>query len=87
MSADKHKRRDRAFAMMRELNRRTWFYGSTRLLPTISSRPGRDMAYAIERGLVKVYRRYQPGSHRHAIGRTVVDTGFFDGVDQAGGGH
>lgn len=84
MSADKHKKRDRVFAMIRELNNRTWFYGRSRALPTIDRKPGRDMAFAIKRGLVKLKRQYHSGSCSPGsrIGRTVVDTGFFDGVDK-----
>lgn len=84
MSSDKNKKWDRAMKMIRELNARTFFYGSGPggivSRPTISSKPGPDMAYAIEKGLVKLRRRWHDGtcSPGSRIGRTEVDTGITD---------
>ena len=73
MSADKRKRKARAYAMIREMNARSFHPCVGLCAPTISRRPGPDLRYAIKRGMVKLRRV----SRFANVARTHVDTGFW----------
>ena len=73
MSHDKRKRKARAYALIREMNQRSVF-GGLFYPPSISRRPGRDLTYAVQRGMVRLRRVYRS----RLVSRTVIDTGFWE---------
>jgi hypothetical protein len=73
MSKDKRKRKARAYAMIRELNARSFRPYVGLCPPTISRRPGPDLRYAIKLGMVKLRRVYRSAR----VTRTSIDTGFW----------